>query len=367
MGSIESYATTSGKRYRVIYRRPDHLQTQKRGFRTKRDAELYLSAIEIKKATGEYIDATASKALITVLGSDWLASQTHLKPSSLHPVEVAWRRYVLPTWGTYKVGQIRHSDVQIWISQLVAGRSATTVLRIYGVLAAILDVAVKDRRIPSNPARGVTLPRKTKGQHAYLSHRQVALLAQNSRKPATLVLALAYTGLRGGEATALRIRDVDTVRRRIQVHENAVSVSGTIHVGTPKTHQARAVPYPTFLNPLFVELMKNSTGGTRGRGELLFGSGLDYVRSPDSRRGWFVSAVRKAQTADSTFPRMTLHDLRHTAASLAISAGANVKAIQRMLGHASAAMTLDTYADLFDDDLDSVADALDDARTLSID
>ena len=90
------------------------------------------------------------------------------------------------------------------------------------------------------------------------------------------------------------------------------------------------------------------------------------VRSPDSRRGWFVSAVRKAQTADSTFPRMTLHDLRHTAASLAISAGANVKAIQRMLGHASAAMTLDTYADLFDDDLDSVADALDDARALSI-
>lgn len=56
---------------------------------------------------------------------------------------------------------------------------------------------------------------------------------------------------------------------------------------------------------------------------------------------------------------MTPHDLRHTAASLAISAGANVKAVQRMLGHASAAMTLDTYADLFDDDLDNVADALD--------
>ena len=64
---------------------------------------------------------------------------------------------------------------------------------------------------------------------------------------------------------------------------------------------------------------------------------------------------------------MTLHDLRHTAASLAISAGANLTAIQRMRDHASAAMTLDTYADLFDDDLDSVADALDNARTLSID
>jgi integrase len=63
---------------------------------------------------------------------------------------------------------------------------------------------------------------------------------------------------------------------------------------------------------------------------------------------------------------MTLHDLRHTAASLAISSGANVKAVQRMLGHASAAMTLDVYADLFDDDLDALARRLDNAAALSI-
>ena len=62
---------------------------------------------------------------------------------------------------------------------------------------------------------------------------------------------------------------------------------------------------------------------------------------------------------------LTIHDLRHTAASLAISAGANVKAVQRMLGHASAAMTLDTYADLFDDDLDAVGAALDQAKRAS--
>nr|WP_281250435.1 tyrosine-type recombinase/integrase [Rhodococcus marinonascens] len=61
-------------------------------------------------------------------------------------------------------------------------------------------------------------------------------------------------------------------------------------------------------------------------------------------------------------PHPRQHDLRHTAASLAVSAGANVKAVQRMLGHESAALTLDIYADLFDDDLDTVADALDAAR-----
>lgn len=72
--------------------------------------------------------------------------------------------------------------------------------------------------------------------------------------------------------------------------------------------------------------------------------------------------MRRAQKIEPDLPRISPHDLRHTAASLAISAGANVKAVQRMLGHASAAMTLDTYADLFDDDLDYVAEALSRAR-----
>lgn len=72
--------------------------------------------------------------------------------------------------------------------------------------------------------------------------------------------------------------------------------------------------------------------------------------------GWFAKAV-----IESGVPRTTPHDLRHTAASLAVSAGANVKAVQKMLG-ASAAMTLDIYADLFDDDLEAVATRLHDAR-----
>ena len=75
-----------------------------------------------------------------------------------------------------------------------------------------------------------------------------------------------------------------------------------------------------------------------------------------SANSWFDKALDT-----SGLERVTIHDLRHTAASLAVSAGANVKAVQRMLGHASAAMTLDTYSDLFDDDLDIVAVRLDEA------
>lgn len=87
---------------------------------------------------------------------------------------------------------------------------------------------------------------------------------------------------------------------------------------------------------------------------------------PNAGDGWFMGAVKRARKADAKFPEITLHDLRHTAASLAVSAGANVKAVQRMLGHASAAMTLDVYAELFDEDMDAVARNLSEARTTAL-
>ena len=95
------------------------------------------------------------------------------------------------------------------------------------------------------------------------------------------------------------------------------------------------------------------------RDDLVF-SGADrtYLRRSVSSTGWFTKAV-----ARSGVPRLTPHDLRHTAASLAVAAGANVKVLQRMLGHASAAMTLDVYAHLFDDDLDAIGTALDRAAS----
>jgi integrase len=77
---------------------------------------------------------------------------------------------------------------------------------------------------------------------------------------------------------------------------------------------------------------------------------------PASPTSWLAYAVARCQLADPSFPRITAHALRHTAASRAIHAGANPKVVQRMLGHASAAMTLDVYADLFESDLDAVAE-----------
>jgi integrase len=225
------------------------------------------------------------------------------------------------------------------------------------VLSGILADAVRDNLVARNPAAGIKLPRMPRKRPVYLTHGQVADLAAAAGDYEAFVLLLAYTRIRWGEAVALRVQDLDMLCRRVTIAENAVQVGSTIHVGTPKSHKLRTVPLPAFLLP---HLAHQCEG--RQRDSLLFpGPSGGYGWRPHSHWGWWVRAVR-----ESGVPKVTPHELRHTAASLAVSAGANVKAVHRMLGHASAAMTLDTYADLFDDDLEAVAVALDGARSREI-
>ncbi|MFT4136824.1 site-specific integrase [Microbacterium sp.] len=187
----------------------------------------------------------------------------------------------------------------------------------------------------------------------------------------------AYTRLRWGEVTGIRIKNVDLKRRRVLIDENAVEVDGHVQVGTPKTHERRAVVYPAFLD----NSVRSAAKG-RAADDLLWPAEFGgYLRPGNAVSGWFAGAVKRIRAEDAKaaaeakargeeaspiMPRVTPHDLRHTAASLAISAGANVKAVQRMLGHASAAMTLDTYAELFEDDLDGVASALETHRAAAL-
>ncbi|GAA4751585.1 site-specific integrase [Amnibacterium soli] len=362
MGSVESYETSAGRRYKVQYRRPDRSTTTKRGFRTKKDAQLYLAQAELRIAGGTWIDERAARATVGELGPAWLAAKAHLKPSSYAVLAAAWRIHVEPVWGARQIGSIAPSEVQDWVAGLTRRRSATVVIRAHGVLSGILERAVNDRQLGLNPTRGAALPRKGRKHRSYLTHTQVELLAREAREHRALVLLLAYTGLRWGEAVALRLDSVDFARERIVVRANAVNVAGHIIPGTPKSHVSRSVAFPHFLA---ASLQVECAG--KAPGDLVFGAGTEYLPTPTHRDGWFAGARNRCVQADSTFPaRLTLHDLRHTAASLAISAGANVKAVQRMLGHASAAMTLDTYADLFEDDLNDVAGALDHARTAAV-
>ncbi|MCA4722623.1 site-specific integrase [Mycolicibacterium fortuitum] len=350
MATTSKYETSSGAtRYRVRYRTPDHRQTDKRGFKTKRDAEAFAATVEVKKLTGEYIAPALGKITVAELAPDWLTRKEQATaPSNYRMIESAWRIHVQPKWGHWQVSAITVPDIEGWVAQMVKDRrGATTVLRAHGVLSGVMGDAVKAKRLASNPARGIDgLPRKTTRRHIYLSADDVHRLAAESGEHRPLVYLLALCGLRWGEAIALRVRDVEFLKRRLVIADNAVQLGVDHAVGQTKGRKIRSVPVPSFV---LDELSPLCAGKTAG--DLVFpGPDGKYLPRPKSTRGWFSGAVARAQVQ-----KITPHDLRHTAASLAISAGVNVLALQRMLGHKSAKVTLDTYADLFDTDLDAVA------------
>ena len=157
-------------------------------------------------------------------------------------------------------------------------RRLTVVLRALGVLAGILDVAIDDRCLATNPARNIrNFARTGPGRRrVYLSHDQVATLAACSAHP-TMVRNLAYTGLRCGEATGLRVRSVNRLRKRFVIEENAVMIGYEIHVGTPKTHEKRSVPYPDRLAPMIEHACAR-----KGPEGLFFGDGIHHMRNSGS-------------------------------------------------------------------------------------
>lgn len=133
-------------------------------------------------------------------------------------------------------------------------------------------------------------------------------------------------------------------------------VGGRAVFKAPEDHERRSVPISAFLANEIAEQMSG-----KRRDDLLLSSANGGVLRVSTWRPRVFNPSRDSLGAQ--FPRVTPHDLRHTAASLIVSAGGNVLALARMLGHESAKMTLETYADLFDTDLDALADVLDAART----
>lgn len=374
MATIEPYEVSQGRnkrertRWRVIYRRPDHRQTSKRGFKTKREAEDFLNSVEVAKNRGEYIEPSKSRVLVRDLAVTWLQhKQATTKASTYQTYVSRWRVHVADRWGDFPVSRVRASEVQTWISELHAGKpgarppvksmSGSVIADCFTILSGIMDLAENDRSILANPLRGrVKLPRRNDRPKVYLSHTEVRRLAECSARP-EIIYTLAYTGMRWGELTGLRVRDVDLDARRLRVDTSITTLrDGTLSETTPKTHERRVIVFPSLL----ADIMRTQCAG-KVRDEFVFNSpNGGMLRPPSSQTGWFDQAVKRAG-----LPKLSPHDLRHTTASLAVSAGANVKALQRMLGHASAAMTLDRYADLFDEDLVAVADALDVAAGLS--
>lgn len=284
----------------------------------------------------------------------WLPTIAHRKPKTVEGYRSLLRTHVFPRFGGWKLDRIGHADIQAWLTGLsVDGLSPSRVRQAHLVLSAMLKFAVKDGRLARNPADGVSLPRMPEKEKRYLSPDEIEALARAAGDWGAWLYFMAYTGLRWGEMAALRVNRLDLIRGHVEVVESLSDVNGKLIPSTTKTHAHRKVRMPKFL----VEMMAEHVAG-KERDALVFATTQGYpLRGSNFRRSLWKSALESAGLVD---PQPTIHDLRHTAASLFRAAGYDVKQMQRALGHKTSAVTLDTYTHLFEGHDDASLDRLDD-------
>jgi integrase len=337
-----------GSRWQAVWTEAG--RERKKAFRTKDAAKAHLTNVDHNQRSGTYVSKDLGRVYIADLLGPWFDSLVHLKPSTISSTRYDIQATIRPYWGDKVLADVTRADVQAWVAGMT--KAARTVDTIYGRFRNFLNWCVAEGRIPVNPAAGVNLPKGRKREHIYLTVDQVRALAQAiGKQDEDLVWFLATTGLRFGEAAELRGRDIDLRRLRVRVSRSVTEAGGKMVVGPPKNGEPRDVPLTTFV----AERLRTKVQGL-GRDALVF---------PTQRGKWMRSNNFKTRTYDPAVAAAGLpldlwvHDLRHTAASLAVHSGASVKSVQRMLGHASAALTLDIYAGLFDQELSDVAARMD--------
>jgi integrase len=364
------------KRWQADWTTADGVRQRKR-FATKREAEEFLYTTVKAIRGGTFIDPrAATRVTVSQLYAEWIERIANVgangrKPASPKTVDNyrrCYENYVAPRWGHTPVANVRYDDVAEWITNLKGrdGRSAgVTTRREVGLyFGRLMGHAVKKRLLPNNPAKdplGQTdyVPAKEKQRdHVYLTMPQLTLLARECDGFELFVMLAGTCGLRWGEITALSFKDLELGSTpSVAVRRAFSEVGGKLILGPTKGGESRVVPLPRLVAQRLERLDRDGTSSDRifsgGRGSVL--------RNNTWTRRHYVPAIAKASSLYPAFPRPTFHDLRHTAVSLAISHGANVKVVQRIAGHASATMTLDTYAGLFDHDLHDSAGRLNSA------
>jgi integrase len=355
MATIEKYETTTGTtRYRVRYRTPDRRQTTKRGFRTKRDAEAWANQLEVDKRRGAYVAPAAGRVPLGDYARVWIESKHKLKPSTRARYQVVVDT-AIARYSNVALGDISRQFVREWVADMSTEMAPASVHKIVGVLRQVLAMAVAENRLVLNPVDGIELPALGTVEQRFLTLDQLRALAAAAGVNAPLVYVLGTCGLRFGEVAELRWRDVDIDRLKIRVARSVTLVDNRFVVGTPKSGRGRTVSLSGFVASLLVAgepdalVFPDSEGG--------------HMRGTNVRRRWWAQAVEAAnihprRSGESVVYDFKLHELRHTAASLAIQAGANIKALQNMLGHEAAGLTLDRYGHLYGSDVEAVGVAM---------
>jgi len=327
------------------------------GFSTRRDAQAALTAILGQLQQGTY--AEPSKQTLAKFMREWLASsRASVRPSTWTAYKMLTEAHIIPVLGAIPVQRLTAVRLNSFYGDLLlngrrhggGGLSARTVRYAHATVHKCLADGVRLGLLPQNVAHQATPPAPSPRQElrtwTAAELRRFLESAQDERLYAALVLA-ATTGLRRGELLGLPWRNLDLDAGRIAVTQTLIPVGYAITYGTPKTAKGRrSVALDGFtvaaLRAHRVRQLEERFAlglGMPGDDGLVFTNIDGTPMHPNHFSSSFDRLVKAAG-----LPRIRLHDLRHTHATLALQAGVHPKVVSERLGHANIAITLDCYS-----------------------
>ena len=337
-----------GKRWQVRWR-DDRNKSRRKAFAKKADAERFASQVEHEINTGNYRDPRAGQIPFDEYARLWLQSQVQIRDSTKALYTGAVENHLIPFFGSMPLNRITVETGR----QFLALDMPPRIKEVAGArLKGIIREATNELLLPHNTLQTLKIPKATPKEARFLTLPEVDKIADEIHPHfRTLIRSAAFLGLRQGELFGLHPDNLDLANRRVRVVEQLLGnvtppVRGDVKTKTSK----RVVTIPSLLIPELQEQLDQ-----RASDDFVFTSvqGMPIRKSNFTRRYW------KPAVATTGFAEVVFHELRHTAASIAIQAGAHPKALQLRMGHSSITVTLDRYGHLMPGADEALADSID--------
>ncbi len=320
---------------------------------TQKEVRQKLAQLTAAIDSGTY--QAVNKTTVSAWFREWLDvfCANKVKPLTLQSYESVIKNHITPAIGAMKLHAIKGTHIQkIYNTMTAAGLSGKTVKNVSAVLHKAFSVALKQGLIAANPCDGAELPKAVRREITPLADEDIPrFLEAIDASPMRNAFALClFAGLREGECMGLSWKQVDFQRGRITVSQQLQkdkSKGGKYYIApSTKSGKPRTIePPPIAFEYLRAEKVKQAKN--RLAAGTVWSNPGDLVFTDESGRHYAVSTFYKyfkKIAASIGRPDARPHDLRHTAATVAIASGADVKSVQDMLGHATASFTLNVYA-----------------------
>jgi integrase len=323
---------------------------KRKHFLSRTRAEVAAKLTEALAEQQKGIPIVSSSQSVSQYLQSWLKSvKSSVRPRSYESYDLNVRR-VTPLLGKRRLNQLTPAAVEGAYADLAeSGLSNRSIVQVHTVLHNALKKAVQWGLLGRNPTEAVGVPRPVRNEMQTLTEEQVRrlFLATQDHDLHALWVLLATTGLRLGEALGLKWEDIDfencrlTVRRALQRQKN----DGLVLVEPKTSRSRRTVYFPDGLATVLREHRRKQAEAKLLLGPGWQNRGVVFCREDGSLIDpGTISHRLHAITKKDGLPRIRVHDLRHTAATLLLAKGENPKIVQELLGHSTIAVTLDIYS-----------------------